>query len=483
MKRRTFMQKTALAALSLATGSAFHGCRGAAPDTKRPNIIFMMADDLGYGHLGCYGQEKIRTPRIDRLAAEGMRFTQCYAGAPVCAPSRSVLMTGLHSGHTPIRGNYGSGGTPLYDEDVTVAEVLKAAGYTTGLFGKWGLGDVNTSGIPNKQGFDHFFGYLNQVHGHYYYPYYLWENEKKYPLPGNEGGKRRQYTHDVIVEKAMGFIERNRDKPFFLYLPFVIPHVELLVPEDSFREYEGQFPEPHPWVDEIGHYADQPAPRTTLAAMISRMDRNVGRIADQLKQLGIDDNTIIFFCSDNGAQNKKGADLHFFRGNGMLRGKKADLYEGGIRVPMIVRWPGKIAPGIVSDYIWAFQDVMPTLADLAQTRPPLPVDGISVLPALLGKSTTGASHDFFYWEFEKNGMLHQAARHGVWKGHRPGQDAPLELYNLEKDIGETTDVAAQHPRVVGEIEAFLATARSEPRTYEHGAPTWSYPMEETGYIR
>jgi arylsulfatase A len=480
MKRRKFIQQSALGAMSFLASPAFFSCVDGA---KKTNIIFMMADDLGYGHLGCYGQQKIKTPNIDQLAAEGVQFSQCYAGAPVCAPSRSVLMTGLHSGHTAIRGNFGSGGTPLYDEDVTVAEVLKSAGYTTGLFGKWGLGDVNTTGVPNKQGFDQFFGYLNQVHGHYYYPYYLWENEKKYLLPGNEGGKREQYTHDVIVEKAMRFIDQNKDSPFFLYLPFVIPHVELLVPEDSFKEYEGKFPEPNPWIDEIGHYADQPAPRTTLAAMISRMDKNVGRIMAQLKDLGLDDNTIVFFCSDNGAQNKKGADLHFFEGNGVLRGKKADLYEGGIRVPMIVRWPGKINPGTKSDYTWAFHDVMPTLTELAGTKPPDSIDGLSVLPALLGESQSSASHEFFYWEFEKAGILHQAVRYGAWKGHRKGEGATLALYNLDTDISETTDVAEQHPEIVKEIETYLKTARTQPRDYEHGAPTWSYRKEDTGYIR
>lgn len=483
MKRRTFIQNTALAALSLAAGGTLFNCSGSSSSGKKPNIIFMMADDLGYGHLGCYGQEKIKTPHIDRLAREGMRFTQCYAGSPVCAPSRSVLMTGLHAGHTAIRGNYGSGGTPIYDEDVTVAELLKSYGYATGAFGKWGLGDINTSGMPHKQGFDRFFGYLNQVHAHYYYPWFLYENDKKYLLPGNEGGKREQYTPDVILGKALEFIDQNKEQPFFLYLPFVLPHVELLVPEESFREYEGKFPEPHPWVDEIGHYADQPAPRATLAAMISHLDRNVGRVMAHLKKLGLDENTIVFFCSDNGAQNKKGADLHFFKGNGELRGKKAELYEGGIRVPMIARWPGKIEPGTVSDYIWAFQDVMPTLTALAGAGQPEGIDGTSVVPVLTGRAEGKASHSFFYWELEKGDVLHQAVRHGRWKGLRKGISAPLELYNLETDIGETTDVAEQNPGIVQKMEEYLKNARSEPRNYEHGAPTWSYRKEDTGYIR
>ncbi|MGH2689444.1 MAG: arylsulfatase, partial [Actinomycetota bacterium] len=355
------------------------GCASPAPPgpPERPNIIFIMADDLGYGHLGCYGQEKIRTPNLDRMAREGLRFTQYYAGNPVCAPSRSVLMTGFHSGHTSVRNN--PGGTPILDEDVTVAEVLKAAGYATGLFGKWGLGDAETPGPPWRQGFDEFFGYLHQVHCHFYYPYYLWKNDRKVMIPENEGERRAKYSHDLIVDHALDFLRRNKDRTFFQYVAFTIPHTELLVPEDSMREYD--FPEPKPYAGK--HYASQPRPRAALAGMISRMDRDVGRILGRLRELGIDRKTIVFFTSDNGGQGTDGPDLEFFRANGLLRGAKGTVYEGGIRVPMIVRWPGRVAPG-VSDAVWAHWDVLPTLAELAGARPPAGIDGGSAAPALFG---------------------------------------------------------------------------------------------------
>jgi len=459
-------------------------CMKAGGKAEKPNIIFMMADDLGYGHLGCYGQEKIRTPNIDHLATEGVRFTQCYAGSTVCAPSRSVLMTGLHCGHTSVRGN--SGGIPLLPEDITIAEVLKRGGYTTGIFGKWGLGDAGTDGVPNKQGFDEFFGYLHQVHCHFYYPYFLWENDHKYLLPGNMGGKQEQYSHDVIVEKAMEFIRSKKNDRFFLYLPFTIPHTELLVPEDSFAEYKGKFPEPKPYVDPRGHYADQPYPRTTFAAMVSRMDRDVGRIMRLLKELGIDERTIVFFTSDNGGQTRGGPDLEFFKGNGALRAGKGYLYEGGIRVPMIVRWPGKVKAGTVSDFVWAFWDVMPTLAELAGVRINHRIDGLSVVPTLIGEERAGhkqRKHKFLYWEQPRGKELMQAVRMGDWKAVRASMTAPLELYNLAEDIGEKHNVAAEHPDIVAAIENYLKTARTEPRKYEPEPPTWSYRREDTGYLK
>jgi len=456
---------------------------GPAPNA-RPNIIFIMADDLGCGHLGFGGQEKIRTANLDRLAAEGIRFSQCYAGAPVCAPSRSVLMTGMHCGHTSVRGN--SGGIPLLDEDLTVAEVLKRAGYRTGIFGKWGLGRSGTSGVPNKQGFDQFFGYLHQVHCHFYYPYFLWQNDRKFLLPGNEGGRRQQYTHDVIVERALEFIRSHKQGPFFLYLPFTIPHTELLVPEDSLRQYRGKFPEPTPYVDPRGHYADQPFPRAALAAMITRMDRDVGRLISLLKTLGIDRQTIVFFTSDNGAQDGGGADLEFFRGNGSLRGSKGRLYEGGIRVPMIVRWPGKIPSGVVSDHVWAFWDVMPTLAELAGADPPPSIDGISVVPALLGPEIAGRpqpKHKFLYWEQPRGKGLAQAVRMGRWKAVRLKRGGPIELYDLADDLRESNNLATARPEVLAAIEAYLKTARTPPRKYKPEPPAWGYKREKTGYVR
>ncbi len=486
MKRRDFLRLAPLAAAVSAV--PFISCDTNKKQTvRKPNIIFIMADDLGYRHLGSYGQKKIRTPNLDIFASEGMRFTQCYSGSTVCAPSRSVLMTGLHTGHTPIRGN--SGGIPLLPEDTTVADMLKKAGYTTGLFGKWGLGNEGSTGVPNKQGFDEFFGYLHQVHCHFYYPYYLLENEKKYILPGNEGGKQEQYTHDVITEKAMDFIRANKGNPFFLYLPFTIPHTELLVPEDSFREYDGKFPEPNPYIDRRRHYADQPKPRTAFAAMVTRMDRDIGRIMALLKKLNIDDNTIVFFTSDNGGQDGGGPDLEFFNGNGELRGGKRDLYEGGIRVPMLVRWKGKVPAGTVNDHICAFWDMMPTLAEIGGAGAPGSIDGISALPSILGEKQE--KHKFLYWEIQRGKKLSQAVRMGDWKAVRMGdwktfrseQDKPLELYNLKEDIGEKNNIAASHPEIISKIEEYLKTARTEARKYPPMPKISGLPREETGYIR
>ncbi|MFC1562610.1 arylsulfatase [candidate division KSB1 bacterium] len=483
MKRRDFLRISSCGVIA-STMPFISNCANQKLKGKQPNIIFIMADDLGYGHLGCYGQKKIRTPNIDRFAAEGMRFTQCYAGSPVCAPSRSVLMTGLHQGHTSVRIN--PGGIPLLPEDITVGEVLKQGGYTTGIFGKWGLGDKGTTGVPNKQGFDEFFGYLHQVHCHFYYPYYLFENEQKFMLPGNEGGKQQQYTHDVIMEKALEFIRSHKDSPFFLFVPFTIPHTELLVPEDSFREYEGKFPEPNPYIDRNRHYADQAAPRTTFAAMITRMDRDIGRMLDLIKQLNLDEDTIIFFTSDNGGQGSGGPDLVFFNGNGTLRGAKGQVYEGGIRVPMIARWPGRIEAGTVNDYVWAFWDVMPTLAEFAGVKITHTIDGISALPALLGEGKAGAElkkQRFLYWEHPARKNLMQAVRMGDWKVVRLRSDAPLELYNLKEDISEKNNVASQHPEITAEIEEYLKTASTESREYPKMPQTAGLRKEETGYIR
>ncbi len=481
LSRRSFIGT----ALSAALSSALPGRVEAAESTpskigskKRPNIVFIMADDLGYGHLGCYGQTKIHTPNIDRMAEEGTRFSQCYAGAPVCAPSRSVLMTGRHCGHTSVRAN--SGGVPLLPEDVTVAEVLKKQGYTTGIFGKWGLGNFNTPGIPTKQGFDEFFGYLHQVHAHFYYPYFLWKNEEKYILEGNEGGKREQYTHDLIVAEALDFIRENRDNPFFLYVPFTIPHTELLVPEDSFEQYDGEFPEPSPY--EGDHYADQPKPRTAFAAMVSRMDRDVGRLMKLLRDLNLDEDTIVFFTSDNGGQGSGGPDLEFFHGNGPLRGAKGDLYEGGIRVPMIARWPGRIPAGGVSDHVWAFDDVFPTLSELAGAEAPEDVDGVSALPSILGRRLAGhpqEKREYHYWEHRGG----RAARMGNWKAILPRNNKPLELYNLREDIGETDNVAEKHPKIAYKMKSILEEAHIPPREYEKEPPTWGYKPEKTGYVR
>jgi arylsulfatase A-like enzyme len=437
-----------------------------ASGRRPPNIVFIMADDLGYGHLGCYGQKKIRTPNLDRMAAEGIRFTQHYSGCTVCAPARSTLMTGLHTGHTPVRGN--SGGMPLLADDVTVVEVLKSAGYATGLFGKWGLGDAGTSGVPTKQGFDEFYGYLHQLHAHFYYPHFLWRNETKVFLPGNREDFRKQYSHDLIAEEAKKFIQNNRERPFFLCLTFTIPHAEMLVPEDSLAEYVEKFSETPFTSKPRMHYAPQPTPRAALAAMITRMDRDIGELLTLLKSLDLDGNTIVIFTSDNGpATIEVGADAEFFEASGPLRGFKSDLYEGGIRVPLIVRWPGKIAAGSSSDHVCAFWDFMPTFAELAGVQPPSGIDGISTVPALLGTAQAGREqqqHEFLYWEtgvqFER---LSQAVRMGNWKALRHGPNRPLELYNLSKDLGEKNNVAAQNPDIIAKIETYLRSARTEPR--------------------
>jgi uncharacterized sulfatase len=445
----------------------------AAAPAERPNIVFILADDLGYAHLGCYGQKIIQTPNLDRLAAEGMRFTQAYAGCSVCAPSRSVLMTGYPMGHTSVRAN--TGGIPLRDEDVTIAEVLRAAGYTCGGFGKWGLGDAGTPGVPTRQGFAEFFGYLHQVHAHSYYPPYLWHNDRKHPLPGNSGndrgltGERRgQYSHDEIAAKALDFIKRHKDRPFFCYVPFTIPHVEILAPESAVKPYRGKFMET-PFVDPRKHYADQPTPRAVFAGMISHLDHSVGRIGDLVKELGLDRRTVIIFTSDNGAQGGAGTDPQFFNATGPLRGFKGSLYEGGIRVPFIVRWPGAVKPGAVSEHVCSFADVLPTLAELAGAEPPKGIDGVSFVPVLRGAKQK--PHAYLYWELQqfnaKMGFipntLTQAVRVGDWKAVRPQGGGPLELYDLSRDIGESKNVAAEHPDVVAKIEAILKTCRTEPR--------------------
>ena len=445
-----------------------------------PNIVLIVADDLGYGQLGSYGQKQIRTPHLDRLAAEGTRFTQFYAGHCVCAPSRCVLMTGYHTGHCSTRVN--GGGAPLLDSDITLAEVLKGAGYATGCFGKWGLGDHGTAGVPNRQGFDEFFGYLHQVHAHFYYPSFLWRNDRRQELKANWGQKREQYSHDLIADGALDFIRRHRSERFFLYVPFTIPHFELLAPEDSMKEYRGQFPEPRAYKGD--HYASQPEPRTALAAMISRMDRDVGRILDLLKKLALDRDTLVLFTSDNGGYRL--AD-ELFRNNGPLRGGKGSFYEGGIRVPLLVRWPSRVPAGATDDLAWAFWDVLPTLAELANAKPPAGLDGAPLAKRLLGEKQTPPER-FLYWETQPQNQGGKppwavAARRGNWKALRQKPHLPLELYDLGIDIGETRNVAEAHPEVVKQFEAFLKTVRTTSRTYPVEEPLWKYEPLKTGFVR
>lgn len=440
----------------------------AAGTPRPPNIVLILADDLGVGHVGCYGQEKIRTPHLDRLAAEGIRFTQFYAGANVCAPARSTLMTGLHTGHTPIRNN--GLDRHLHEADVTVAEVLKQAGYATGGFGKWGLGREHTPGVAVKQGFDVWFGQYSQTHAHFYYPYYLMHNLERYPLPENEGSRRSRYAQDVIHQQALAFIERaaKAGRPFFAYLPTILPHVELTAPEESWEQYKGRWkkivrPDPRP-----GYIGSDDA-LAEFAGMIARMDQQVGEVLATLKRLGIDENTIVLFSSDNGPQPGAWRDIfvEFFDGAAGRRGAKGDFYEGGIRTPLIARWPGRIKPGTVSHHIGYFPDVMPTLAELAGATRHLPaVDGISLVPTLLG---TGRQkpHEFLYWESAgpKQTISQQAVRWGKWKAIRGRGDKEWQLFDLEADERETTNLRAREPKVMERITAFIATARTPERAY------------------
>jgi len=421
----------------------------APPARRGPNIIFILADDLGYGDLGCYGQQQIQTPNLDRLAAQGTRFTDCYAGSTVCAPSRCCLMTGLHTGHCWVRGN---ALVPLRRTETTVASVLKKAGYTTGLIGKWGLGEPDTPGVPTRQGFDEFFGYLNQVHAHDYYPDYLWRNETQVPLPANEQRARRWYSNDLFADEVEAFVRRHAARPFFLYLSYTLPHA------NNERGKEGmEVPTDAPY----GDRAWPPAQRNH-AAMITRLDGYVGRLLDQLRALKLENDTLVFFTSDNGPHREGGADPQFFASSGPLRGIKRDLYEGGIRVPMLARWPGKVPAGKVSPVPWAFWDFLPTAAELTGLKPPEGLDGASVAPLLTGGEPPKRSH--FYWEFHERGF-HQAVRTGDWKAIRHGLKGPVELYDLSKDLGERQDVAAANPTVVESVTKILAEARTESERF------------------
>lgn len=431
-----------------------------AQGTRRPNIIYILADDLGYAELGCYGQKKIRTPNLDKMAAQGLRFKQHYAGNAVCAPSRCVLMTGLHSGHAQIRNNRETkpdGQQPIAADTLTIARLLKNAGYVTGMIGKWGLGMHDSTGDPQKQGFDHFFGYNCQRHAHNHYPTFIWRNAQKVPLEGNPGkATGAQHTHDLFEKEALEFIRKNKDKPFFLYLPFTIPHVALQVPDDSLAEYKGKWDDP-PYLGKKG-YQPHDHPRAAYAGMVTRMDRTIGRILDLLRELGLDDDTVVLFSSDNGPTHDGvgGSDSVFFLSAGLLRGFKGSLFEGGVRVPMIARWPGRIPPGRTTDLISGFQDVLPTLCEIAGAKAPEKLDGISMVPTLLGKGTQ-RQHEFLYWEFPGYGGQ-QAVRLGDWKAIRQNMNKgnmQVQLFNLASDVGETTDVAAQNPAIVERIQRIM----------------------------
>lgn len=436
----------ALAASGVLSVPGVAAALGNESTERKPNIIFVLADDLGYGDLGCYGQQQVKTPHIDRLAKEGVRFTNFYAGSSVCAPTRCCLMTGYHTGHARIRGNNTPIPlTPLQAEDVTVAKVLKDAGYSTGIIGKWGLGETENTGAPNRQGFDYFFGYLKHGHAHNYYTDHLWRNDQSVKIPPGT------YSHDLFTQETLDFVRREKDKPFFLYLAYTIPHAN-----NEMGDQGMQSPSDYP-------YSNEPWPRNerNFAAMVTRMDRDVGRLMELLQDLGLDDNTVVMFAGDNGPHGEGGHSAELFNSNGPLRGGKGQPYDGGIRIPMIARWPGKIEGGRVSDYVGAFWDVLPTAAEMAGTKPPAGIDGISLLPLLLGHRQK--EHEYLYWEFypywESPEVIAQAVRMGKWKAVRQDQGRPIELYDLSTDIAEQHDVSARHPDVVKRMEDILKTAR------------------------
>jgi arylsulfatase A-like enzyme len=426
MLRRTFLAASAAPLLAQAP--------------QRPNILLILADDLGYGNLGCYGSREIQTPNLDRMAAEGMRFTQAYAGSTVCAPSRCCLMTGFHTGHAVIRGN-GRRELTLDTGHVTLTEVLRQLGYRTGLFGKWSLGGLGTSGYPTSKGFEEWFGFFSQTHAHNYYPEHLLENDHEFLLRGNTATQRRDYAHDVILERCLRFLKpptgAAASKPFFCKLALTIPHANNEMGRDTGNGMEDK----------------------NFAAMITRMDKGIGQIVDLLKSTGQLDNTLIVFTSDNGPHREGGHNPDFFDDNGPLRGIKRDLYEGGIRVPAIARWPGHIPAGVVSDQVWAHWDLFPTLASAAGQFAPRGIDGIDMMTAWTGRPGQ-PQHESLYWEFHERGFQ-QAIRFGDWKALRLKPGATLELYNLKSDVGETRNVAAANAAVVKRAEELLSKSRTD----------------------
>jgi arylsulfatase len=457
--RRDFLKIMGLAGTAIIPVKLFNQ----KPYTKRkPNIILFVADDLGYRETGCYGQQHIRTPHINNLAKDGMRFIQHYSGSPVCAPSRCVLLTGKHTGHAQIRDNREvepEGQQPISRYTVTLSKILKQLGYTTAIIGKWGLGYPGSEGEPNKQGFDHFFGYNCQRHAHNYYPTYLWRNHERITIEGNQGKESgKQYSPDLMEKEAMEFIKTSQDKPFFLFYATTVPHLALQVPEDSLNEYKNQWEET-PYDGKKG-YLPQKYPRAAYAAMVTRMDRTVGRFVNLIKKLKLDDDTIILFTSDNGSTYEIGGyDEKFFKGTGDFRGAKGSVYEGGIRIPMIVRWPGRIPAGTTTDHIAAFQDILPTLLEMidAEGSTPKSIDGVSYAPTLL-KIGKQKEHEYIYMEFSSYGGQ-QMVRFADWKGVRQNltknPNAPIELYNLANDISEQKNIAGQYPEIVSKMQEIM----------------------------
>ncbi|WP_407984805.1 arylsulfatase [Pontiella sulfatireligans] len=464
---------------AMATGAAA-ASRPLVASSPKPNIIYILADDLGYGDLSCLGQEHFQTPNIDALKEKGMFFANHYSGSTVCAPSRSALLTGQHTGHTFVRGNkeiMPEGQHPIPDEVLLLPEMLKPAGYVSGAFGKWGLGYPGSEGDPLKQGFDVFYGYNCQRLGHHYYPFHLWDNEEKVVLDANAGTAKGAYGPELIHEHTLKFIEDNKDRPFFCYVASIIPHAELAAPEKYMKQFSGIIEEGEPYegVDEgpelrLGRYQSQAEPHAAFAAMITLLDDQVGEIVALSEKLGIADNTLIIFTSDNGAHQEGGADPQFFNSNGPYRGYKRDLFEGGVHVPMMAYWPGKIASGTTSEHISAFWDMVPTFTELAGVETPKNTDGLSMVPTLLGKGGQ-PEHKYLYWEFhEKGGRI--AVRMGKWKGVRynvlKNPNEPMKLFDLSVDPGEQKNIAAEHPETVEQIRHIMDGARTHSEIFTFG---------------
>lgn len=442
LDRRNFIKMSGAASFFAASGSLFADNKKRT--SRKPNVIYIMADDLGYGDLGCYGQKLIKTPNVDRMADEGMKFTQHYSGSALCAPSRCSLMTGKHTGHTFIRNNKVmpfEGNLPIPKDEITIGELMQKGGYVTACIGKWGLGYPGSEGDPNNQGFDHWFGYNCQRQAHSYYPQHLWRNADKVMLKGNQKGGQKEYSHDLLTKEALGFIEANKDKLFFLYLPYTIPHTKFQVPE-------------------LGEYADKNWDKNhkIQAAMISRMDGDVGKILELLKKLGIDEDTLVIFTSDNGAHGAGGT-LAKFTASGELRARKASLYEGGIRVPMVARWPKKIKAGTVSDHVSAFWDILPTCCDIAGQSVPKASDGLSMLPELLGDHSRQKTHDYLYWELGSGQALRKDDWKIIRKWNKRNKSVVTELYDLGKDIAESNDLAKKNPAMVSQLLKIMDSAR------------------------
>ena len=487
MMNRTFLTMICVTQMYLAFGPNLPANIPSTPSNKNskyPNIVYILADDLGIGDLGCYGQQIIKTPNIDKIAAQGILFTNHYSGSTVCAPSRCALMTGQHTGHTSIRDNVGgvgiSGGEgqlPMDANSITIAELLKQKGYATGAFGKWGLGFIGTSGDPNKQGFDEFFGYNCQAMAHRFYPEYLWHNDKKVFLPGNNWTNKVTYSADVIHNKAIQFIEKNANNPFFLYYPTTIAHAELIVPNDEIlKRHLGKYVEVPIALEKGGAYGPdidikayfpQENPKATYAAMVERLDRQVGEVMEKLKELGIDKNTLLVFSSDNGVNREAGIDPEFFNSNSLFRGSKRDLYDGGIKTPMVAKWPAKIKAGTTTNHLSAFWDVFPTISEIVHEKTSKNVDGISFLPTLLALKNQ-KSHEYLYWEFHSiNGR--QAVRKGKWKAVRLNvlikAKTTTELYDLDEDPSETINLATKYPEKVKEMELLMEKSHTETQMF------------------